>query len=76
MLFFQAISKGYSINYRQFSKDESRRYGWLLSDFFVKEWEKHVKQTEKEIEQIILKHVLYWEPFPHFLKIYCRYFIG
>ncbi|XP_060561077.1 E3 ubiquitin-protein ligase RNF213-like, partial [Ruditapes philippinarum] len=49
---------------------EIRRFGDLISDLFLKEWNKSVKDNSRDTQQEILQHFLKWPPFTQFVKIY------
>lgn len=70
MVHFQAVEKGYNLDYHSFHDYEKRRYGQLLSELFMAEWKKNVR-IEDEIR--MLRHSLRWPPFPQYLKIYCKF---
>ncbi|XP_053396335.1 E3 ubiquitin-protein ligase rnf213-alpha-like isoform X2 [Mercenaria mercenaria] len=67
---FKAIEKGYAVDYDRFNEYEIKRFGDLLSDLFLKEWNKSIRTRDTEKDS--LNHFLKWPPFMQFVKIYAK----
>ena len=68
-LYLQAIEKGYKFDFHGFHATERKRLGHLLSDMFVKYWEKTMRGSSEAPDETILKLVLSWPPFASFLQV-------
>lgn len=71
VVFFQAIEKGYTVNYDTFNTYEIEKFGALLSDLFLREWDNSVKTQNSSRD--IQHHFLEWPPLMHYVKIYGKF---
>ena len=74
-IYFQAIEKGYKFDFGGFHEADRKRFGQLLSDMFVKYWDKTMMGSSEAPDETILKLVLSWPPFSSFLQVLSKLFI-
>ena len=67
------MEAGYSPDVGTFHDSQRERFGYLLSEMFVKQWNSVMKSADGKYDDKILELILTWQPFSSFLKILSKH---
>ncbi|XP_053391300.1 E3 ubiquitin-protein ligase RNF213-like, partial [Mercenaria mercenaria] len=68
-LAFEAVKIGHKQEYSSFTDSENKKFGELLSNLFLTEWNKFEKESNNE-EHTMVRFLLNWSAFNEYLTIY------